>query len=301
LPDADAADTAAQLKVLTDFAGGSAKVEKIDQEAHTITLRPASSPERGWVCWWYCKIVGIQAGETITLEVVGSGFTTPDQAFFSLDNKDWTQTGPGERAKDRTTYKQKVDGKEAWFAWGPPFVLRDAEELVGRLSKESKHAKSFQLCKSKDGRTVPGLHVEQEGTTEDERLGIWVQARQHAWESGGSWVCRGFAEWLVSDDRRAEMLRKRARITIIPIMDVDNVERGAGGKDQKPHDHNRDWSDEPVWPDNRHGQGWSVRLLHRPAQSWTRRPAAILLHTGEGETGHNRSAKPRQLSPGFAS
>jgi hypothetical protein len=26
------------------------------------------------------------------------------------------------------------------------------------------------------------------------------------------------------------------------------VERGAGGKDQKPHDHNRDWSDEPVFP-----------------------------------------------------
>ena len=47
----------------------------------------------------------------------------------------------------------------------------------------------------------------------------------------------------------AETLRKRALITIIPIMDVDNVERGAGGKNQKPHDHNRDWWDMSVWPE----------------------------------------------------
>jgi len=243
------AETAAQLTVLTDFSGGSAKVEKIDQETRTVTLRPGSPAERGWVCWWYCKVEGIKAGETVTLEVVGSGFTTPERAFFSLDDKHWTQTGPGERAKDRTVYKQKVGGKEAWFAWGPPFVLRDAEELVARLAKESKHVKPFQLCKSKEGRAVPGLHVEQEGATEAERLGVWVQARQHAWESGGSWVCHGFVEWLVSDDPRAEALRKRARVTIIPVMDVDNVERGAGGKDQKPHDRNRDWSDTPVWPE----------------------------------------------------
>ena len=36
---------------------------------------------------------------------------------------------------------------------------------------------------------------------------------------------------------------------MVPIMDVDNVERGAGGKQQKPHDHNRDWSGQAVWPE----------------------------------------------------
>jgi hypothetical protein len=30
-------------------------------------------------------------------------------------------------------------------------------------------------------------------------------------------------------------------------MDVDNVHRGAGGKNQAPQDHNRDWSDAPHW------------------------------------------------------
>jgi len=30
-------------------------------------------------------------------------------------------------------------------------------------------------------------------------------------------------------------------------MDIDNTAIGAGGKEQKPQDHNRDWSDDPHW------------------------------------------------------
>jgi hypothetical protein len=32
-------------------------------------------------------------------------------------------------------------------------------------------------------------------------------------------------------------------------MDVDNAAIGAGGKDAFPRDHNRDWSDQPVYPE----------------------------------------------------
>ena len=35
--------------------------------------------------------------------------------------------------------------------------------------------------------------------------------------------------------------------TVIPIMDVDSVTAGRGGKNQQPHDHNRDWSAQPHW------------------------------------------------------
>ena len=45
------------------------------------------------------------------------------------------------------------------------------------------------------------------------RYGVWIQARQHAWETGGSWVSRGLIEWLVSDDPRAETLRNLERFS----------------------------------------------------------------------------------------
>ena len=105
----------------------------------------------------------------------------------------------------------------------------------------------LKLCKTRAGRPVPALVVRQKNGEESQRQGIWIQARQHAWESGSSWVCKGFVEWLISDDPQAEALRKQAEITIVPVMDIDNVAIGAGGKNQSPQDHNRDWSDEPHW------------------------------------------------------
>jgi hypothetical protein len=242
-----AAAQAPELKVVADFPGGSARVESIDQRSRTVNAVPHPHKDRGWVCWWHFKLEGIQPGETVTLNVGGGVWATPDRAAFSLDGTTWNHTPSGERQQDRIVYRVKVDGKQASFAWGPPFTLATANELIKRAAKESPHATAFELCKSKAGRSVPGLRVSQPGAADVDRLGVWVQARQHAWEAGSSWVCAGFVEWLLSDEPAAEALRKKAGITIIPIMDVDNVEIGAGGKNQLPHDHNRDWTDRPVW------------------------------------------------------
>jgi hypothetical protein len=65
-------------------------------------------------------------------------------------------------------------------------------------------------------------------------------------------------------------------------MDVDNVTMGAGGKAAVPRDHNRDWNDEPVYPEVRAAQRQILELegqrrfdvfidLHNPGAS-DRRP-----------------------------
>jgi hypothetical protein len=124
----------------------------------------------------------------------------------------------------------------------------DARQLCSWAASKCPQATAFTLCRTRAERPVPALRVEPEAAGETPLAGVWVQARQHAWESGSSWVCRGFVEWLVSDDPRAGSLRAKTRIVVVPIMDVDNVFVGAGGKQQKPQDHNRDWSDQPHWP-----------------------------------------------------
>jgi hypothetical protein len=93
------------------------------------------------------------------------------------------------------------------------------------------------------------LHIRAGEQAAGHRSGVWIEARQHAWESGASWVCRGVAEWVVSDDEAARWLREHAEIYIVPIMDVDHVATGDGGKEALPQDHNRDWSDAPHWPE----------------------------------------------------
>jgi hypothetical protein len=242
-----AAEPPGALRVRTDFPGGSAKVEALEEGSRTIRLSPTAHPDKGWLCWWYFKLEGIHVGETITLDVGTDPFAKPDRAFYSLDGSTWKQTTPGERKGDRIVYRQRVDAPEAWFAWGPPFVSKDAQALIASATKRSPAATAFELCKSREGRSVPALRISEGERAE--RYGVWISARQHAWESGSSWVEKGMIEWLLSADPRAETLRKEATFFFVPIMDVDNVERGAGGKNQKPHDHNRDWTDEPYWPE----------------------------------------------------
>lgn len=242
------ADDATTLSVAIDFPGGSGEVVEIDQEARLIRLVPTPHKDRGWQCWWYARVDGISPGETIALEIGNAPWATPDRASFSTDGRRWMHTNPGARSGTRISYRQQIDAESAFFAWGPPFTLTDAEQLCQRAAAQCAAATAFTLCRTRGERPVPAVRVRSTAEGRDERYGVWIQARQHAWESGSSWVCRGFVDWLVSEDERARVLRDSCCITVVPVMDVDNVEIGAGGKQQKPHDHNRDWSDRPHWP-----------------------------------------------------
>ena len=235
------------LAVLTDFPGGSAEVASIDQAKRLIRIKPADHPNRGWRVWWYFKVTGVQPGEVLAVEVTAEPFGLPDHAAVSVDDHRWTQTAPGLRTKGSVTYRHKAEAGEVWFAWGPPYLPRDAADLVAQAEKACPQAKGLELCRTLEDRPVPALRILPPEGGPARPLGVWVQARQHAWEAGGSWIAQGLAEWLVSDDPRAAALRKKTACTIVPIMDVDNVVHGAGGKGQMPRDHNRDWDDSPHW------------------------------------------------------
>ena len=216
----------AEIKVSTGFPGGSGTVLDVDQEQRIIRLMPTDHPGRGWRCWWYVRLTGLTPGKAITLDVGDAPWATPDQATWSGDDgTSWQHTKPGKRSGKRIRYSLTPDTESLLVAWGPPFVPSDAKALVSKLAAASSSAESFNLCRTREGRDTPALRVK---TAANLPL-VWIQARQHAWESGASWVCRGFAEWLLSDAPEAKHLRSNAEIVIVPIMDIDNVHRGAGG------------------------------------------------------------------------
>ena len=143
------------LRFDSDFPGDSAQVLTIDQTNRVVHLNPVAYPDKGWDCWWYFRLNGIQPGETVTLDVGKSVWSTPDQAMFSLDDKSWQHTPPGERNRMRIVYRQQIDAKRAWFAWGPPFTKKHARALVSKAAASSRHAHSHTPIKSRGGHGVP--------------------------------------------------------------------------------------------------------------------------------------------------
>lgn len=266
------------LKVVADFEGASVREVEIDQGARSVRFMPGGDPERGWPCWWFFRIDGVTPGESLTLRLRGSTATVdkagaslskplaaswsmPNEATFSTDSSTWRHTAKGTRDGDEMIYTLVPDAASVFVAWGPPFTPTTAANLVRELSLKSPHAKATELCRSRGGRSVPMLHVREGDRPSKQRFGVWVQARQHAWESGSSWVARGFAEWLVSDNADAAWLRQHADVFIVPIMDVDNAATGNGGKDAIPHDHNRDWSAQPHWNETLAAQKLVTELI----------------------------------------
>lgn len=246
------------LSLHSDFPGGSAEVRAVDAAAGRIEIAPAHHDGRGWPCWWYFRVEGAQVGQKLSLVVgpsrrpfraeqwLAATWALPQRPVISVDDVTWSQIEkPGVITKESGSYEITAPAERFWLAWGPPFLPSHAETLLSDVAARVPGAERFELARTRENRPVNGLRL---GSASAPRA-VWVQARQHAWESGSSWVGRGFLEWVAGDDPEATALRNQTEIFFIPIMDVDNVTLGAGGKEAVPRDHNRDWAAEPVYPE----------------------------------------------------
>jgi len=256
----------AGLTVATNFEGASARVLSLDPVTQTIRITPNGNPERGWPCWWSLRVMGVDPARPLVLRVLantpditsegghkhvrlGADWSLPDRVSVSTNGVDWTQSAIGDRQGDQISYSIPPAAANLWLAWGPPFTLTNAWSFVQDAARDHACAKSFTLAHSREDRPVPALQVSEGDRPAAQRPAIWVIARQHAWEVGGTWVCIGFADWLLSQDPRATRLRSQAEIFIVPVMDSDRVATGDGGKESLPRDHNEDWSDAPNYPE----------------------------------------------------
>ncbi len=258
----------ASLTVSTDFESGSAKVLSLDETTQTVRITPAGDVNRGMPNWWFLRVDGLDSSKPLTLEIaarkvslpsdssaggnpspMNAAWIFPARAAISMDGTNWSQTSPGKRQGDSCTYRITVHSSVLWLAWGPPFTPKNAVDLVGELAQTHPFVKSFTLGKSLEGREVPGLEISEGDKPALQRPAIFITGRQHAWEVGGSWVAAGIAEWAIGDSEQAKWLRRNADIFIVPLLDVDHVATGDGGKLARPQDHNRDWSDAPHWPE----------------------------------------------------
>lgn len=286
------AQALADFTVRTDFEGGSARLLSVNHAERVIRFTPGGSPSRGWTCWWAMKLEGIEPGIALTFELVPSdlptrnkgeltgkplagGWSMPDRAALSSDRLTWYSSNPGTRSTDMVRYEVVPTSDSLWIAWGPMFTPKDTEELIADVVRQIPNSRTFELASTREHRSVLAWTSNLSEETE-QRPGVWIQARQHAWESGSSWVARGFMEWLCQRNESANWLIENAEIVAVPIMDVDNVTTGNGGKEADPQDHNRDWTDRPLYPEVQAAQQFLQRWsnqgrldffidLHNPA------------------------------------
>jgi len=278
----------AQVRVATDFPGGSAVVVSVDDAKQAVHIQPQLHPDDGWPCWWSFRLDGLSIGRSVHVtvsgnpapfrsgRVLGSSWSLPDQASISSDGMHWKHTPKTEIKDGAAVYVFEAQAETMWVAWGPPFLPSDTEVLLGEIAGALPNSELFELARTRGDRPVRAIRFGARSDGSGETPAVWIQARQHAWETGSSWVASGFLKWVAGDDPAAIELRNKATFYVVPIMDVDRVVDGAGGKEAVPRDHNRDWDGQPVYPEVRAAQNAIKELanghrfdlfidLHNPA------------------------------------
>jgi hypothetical protein len=124
------------------------------------------------------------------------------------------------------------------FAFCIPYQLADWDRFTASLQNPYKLT---SLCRTRKGREVPVLEIGDDA----ERPLVVVTARHHCCESSAGYVMEG----LVSGWEAA--VGGAARLRAIPFVDLDGVEAGDQGKNRHPHDHNRDYGEDPLYPETR--------------------------------------------------
>ena len=214
------------IRITKDFIGGNIAV--VDRTDHDVFLEnELRDSDSDWFYWAFC--VENAQGKELTFHLQKSrlGYWGP---AVSHDLKEWHWLG--ECGKNAFTYRFAENETKVYFAH---HILYPYERFFALTKRHGLETNT--LCMTKKGRSVPFLSFGEGENT------VMLTARHHACESTGSYVLEGVLEELLSCPL------PNTRVFCVPFVDLDGVLDGDQGKNRIPHDHNRDYTNDPIYPE----------------------------------------------------
>ena len=229
-------------EIYSDFPGGNIKVVEKTGNKATITQDYRDSD------WWFYWNFGVRGaeGKTIIFNFVNSGdiigFRGPAASFDGGNTWKWLGSDGVKRRKSASSFEFSFpkDAKDVRFAFCIPYMPTDFDAFIKKAPAIKKHF----LGKTKKGRENYYYTL----GNPDGKLKIFLTSRHHACESTGTYAMQGILEEFLKNSTPSCALLKDAEIIAVPFMDLDGVLDGDQGKSRKPHDHNRDYSESPIYP-----------------------------------------------------
>ena len=128
------------------------------------------------------------------------------------------------------TIKFPYDSDTVYIAHDYPYTYTDLQNYLADITTDpvkSKMIKSRILCKSLAGNSIHILTVSNpsKNSQSDDRKKkmILITARIHPGESNGSWMMKGFLDFVLSNDSDANTLRDNFIFKVIPMLNPDGV------------------------------------------------------------------------------
>jgi hypothetical protein len=234
-----------------DFEGGSvARIEKTGPAHFRIGVKGETDQQgrNRQASWYYFRVDGAPRTE-LTFDMVdlpgeynfkpNRGAITGDTPpVISYDRTTWSHAENVEYELNEARLRVRVRPAAStfWIAHTPPYTnvsLASLRKDAGR----HRHFNERVLAKTPGGRDLLLWTITDPSRPAAGKKVVWLMFRQHAWESGTSWVGDSVVRTLLADDR----LRERFIWKIFPMCDPDGVARGGVRFNGKGYDLNRNW------------------------------------------------------------
>ncbi len=250
--------SAGPIRVSDAFESGSLGSWRVEGDTRLIFV-PKTEYDQDHVnsalTWFYGKLSNVLHRE-VTIEIEGLDYTVYNGQkgnilpferntvpVFSYDGTVWERfTDCTFRKEDRTFRIRHIFSRDTvWIAYLPPYTFSRLESLIAEL-RAHPAIKVESIGKSVEGRPLYLISVAEPGSPEESRPVVWIAARQHAFEAGGSWAMEGLLRFLTGPDPAAQSIRKQLVFKLSPMMNPDGVFRGGTRFNARGVDLNRHWN-----------------------------------------------------------
>ena len=228
----------AELSIDADIPAGNIVFEKIKND--TVYVHQDLRDTSGDWFYWAFRVCGAQ-GKKLTFIFNRSeavGVRGPIVSFDSGATYDYVTVSG--LTRNKFTYTFPSDAEEVWMYECFPYLPSMWDAFVSGI--QEKTFKKGVLCKSPKGVDVPCI------TIGSGKYDVVLSARHHCSEASADYVLEGVISAFAEDSELGRILRRRLTLTVVPFVDIDGSIAGDQGKNRKPHDHNRDYT-EFIYPE----------------------------------------------------
>jgi hypothetical protein len=151
----------------------------------------------------------------------------------------------GEKKLPSFSYTFGAGEGEVRFCFAIPYFETNLKDFLAKYEKRPE-LKVETLCLTKKNRAAEVLFFgppRQKG-----KYHLVFTCRHHSCESLANYEMEGMLEAMLADDQNGRWYGEHVSALFVPFVDKDGVEDGDQGKNRKPHDHNRDYAGESVYP-----------------------------------------------------
>jgi hypothetical protein len=186
-------------------------------------------------------------------------------AVVSPNGRDWRPVPLDGLPGGRVRLSLTMPGPRLYVARVEPYRLSDLDRLLASV-REDPRVRVTPIGQTVEGRALEIVRV----GTADAPHRVFVRARAHPWEAGGSWVVQGLIRRLLKGDAAADRFLKRYSVYVMPMANKDGVARGRTRFNLRGKDLNRDWdkaADPRLAPENAALEGWlegAIKAGHGP-------------------------------------